>query len=555
MKKNKKSSRGRRSLKSVRKQNRKLSKRIKTLKNNNRRGKKRRRTRQRRVNGNSETVTADAAIGAIIRTKNASLAETRLQHREFVYSVMSDDSLYTLAIHEVNPGLPSSFPWLCQIAQHYESYTFNSLKFEFITNMPTDTAGGVSLSPDYDAADDNTSITKARLYSFDDTVRGPIWSCFEMPCTRSNLHKMKEHFVRKDSLASNLDIKTYDVMQLLVAVTGYDTEAIVGDLWVSYDITLRTPQLNKDAGGACSEETGSWDATTPFAAPPYSSTPMAKVGVGSEGTHFHRFDDNTLALHPYVGGTGYYLFNLSDTFSTDPIAVGTVPGFTAATLLEYDTLSWDVVFESLDRNNYSYTQIAALDMNTDIRGNWDDLPRMEYGGPSTGNITDQVFSMVEITYETYLELIGVTGRKKHAAKLKKYKLKPGRRVTKTDLLKIKKTKKIAKTIKSKEKKTSTITLSTEAFTKLLDKEDLRLKSKGNGNSIPAISMQTMCNNKTDKPVKSTKEEKSSDDDKPTTGLVEWVKKYRQSKKKLVKAGVLENEEEEEFQYIDGNDYI
>lgn len=175
-------------------------------------------------------------------TNSGALKRLRIKHREFIQDIETDGSNFTAVPMEVNPGLSDTFPWLSIIAGCFETYRFNSLTFEYIPTCSTSTDGGIALCPDYDAADDGTSVTKQHLFTFEDSARGNLWAKTIMKCSTGNLHKMKQHFIRNGALDNNLDIKTYDVLKLYIGTSSVSTQ-VCGELWVNYDITLITPQL------------------------------------------------------------------------------------------------------------------------------------------------------------------------------------------------------------------------------------------------------------------------------------------------------------------------
>lgn len=51
----------------------------------------------------------------------------------------------------------------------------------------------------------------------------------------------KSRFIRGGNLAANLDIKTYDIGQLIVGTQGMADATAAGELYVEYEIELRTP--------------------------------------------------------------------------------------------------------------------------------------------------------------------------------------------------------------------------------------------------------------------------------------------------------------------------
>lgn len=145
----------------------------------------------------------------------------------------------------MNPGSDEAFPWLSKIATGYETYQVHSFKAIFSSSLPTTTSGAVYLVPDYDAGDDDSSLTKASLLAHQDAVRGPIWAPLTLSCGKANLGNQKR-FNRSDVLLPNLDVKTYDFMQLIVIIEHASDlgSTLIGELWFEYDITFHTPCLD-----------------------------------------------------------------------------------------------------------------------------------------------------------------------------------------------------------------------------------------------------------------------------------------------------------------------
>lgn len=205
------------------------------------------RRRRRLKTQRTRTVSAPAARTTQIRNGGA-MRQLTITHREYIRDVKYAEPSPYLSQYEVNPGIDEAFPWLSAIATRFESYRFNSLVYEYIPVVGSITNGAIALVPDYDAADDNSTASKQKLMTYEDTVRGPLWTTLKLRCSTNNLHKQKTLFVRHGDLSTNLDIKTYDALSLSVLVSGASEldGKTVGELWVSYSITLLTPQLEPE---------------------------------------------------------------------------------------------------------------------------------------------------------------------------------------------------------------------------------------------------------------------------------------------------------------------
>lgn len=167
----------------------------------------------------------------------------RIEHKEFVQDLTSAQDAMHFQKIEINPGLSETFPWVSNIAQAFESFRFKELRFEFISNVGTDTGGTVCLAPDYDPSDDDSTLTKAEILSFDDCKRGAIWGGMVMRCDPKNLNKRTSYFVRHGPVLDSY--KLYDPLQLVIYTNDSEVSlgSVYGELWVHYVIEFETPQL------------------------------------------------------------------------------------------------------------------------------------------------------------------------------------------------------------------------------------------------------------------------------------------------------------------------
>jgi hypothetical protein len=171
---------------------------------------------------------------------------TRITHREFLGDITGSTAFAIQKTLSVNPGLSSTFPWLCNIARQYETYYVRSLAFEYETQESTATAGTVMMAVDYDPSDDPPQ-NKTQLLSYKAAVRSPGWAPCKFLC---NVPDLSAHgagrFVRA-GLIANTDIKLYDVGNFHIATQGFAGATVAGELYVSYVIDFMTPQSDPDA--------------------------------------------------------------------------------------------------------------------------------------------------------------------------------------------------------------------------------------------------------------------------------------------------------------------
>jgi hypothetical protein len=200
-----------------------------------------------------------------------------VKHREFIGDVNGSEDFF-LSQFAVNPGLAETFPWLNEVAQNFESYHFRYLRFQYQPQAPTTAPGTVMLAIDYDAAD-TAPTEKIELMSLVGAVRCAVWSEIEQRSTADDLKKMAPRlYVRTTNLASNLDIKTYDVGNLFIATVGA-TAITVGELYVEYEVELTSPtwegQVDEAASWSSTWATGE-GGTSPMDLTPFNGTRNVK---------------------------------------------------------------------------------------------------------------------------------------------------------------------------------------------------------------------------------------------------------------------------------------
>lgn len=193
--------------------------------------------------------TAQTRKGLIGKAKVESLptkpGSIRVRHREYIGDVLGTTD-YAQSSYPINPGLLQTFPWLAQMAALYESYLFNSLEFEFESTQSTASLGSVILAVDFDASDTPPG-SKQQILAYEGAVRTAPWSSCTYRCSKQNLRKFGvQRFIRHGNLSANQDIKTYDVGNLFVATKGNSNNSTNGELYVTYDVTLETPQQSTD---------------------------------------------------------------------------------------------------------------------------------------------------------------------------------------------------------------------------------------------------------------------------------------------------------------------
>jgi len=172
-------------------------------------------------------------------------ANIMVKHTEYIGDISAQASVFSVTPYSVNPGLNTTFPWLSNIANNYESYKFHNLHFEYKPICSTTTPGKVILAMDYDAAD-TPPTSKVVINSYESTTSCSPWDEITHVSKQSNLLKFGvQRYVRSAGVPANTDVKTYDVGRFYVATSNTPSSpTTLGELYVTYEVELITPQLS-----------------------------------------------------------------------------------------------------------------------------------------------------------------------------------------------------------------------------------------------------------------------------------------------------------------------
>jgi hypothetical protein len=236
----------------------------------------------------------------------ASRDQSRIVHRELIGSMTGSAAFAIAQSIPLNPGMATFAPWLATQAQSWERYRFNRLRFCYYTRTGSNVPGSMMLVPDYDAAD-AAPVSEQVASSYEDVEEDAPWKDICCVCKPSSLHALgPSKFIRSGALAANQDIKTYDAGNLF-ACTVDGTAVSWGKLWVEYDVTLLTPQLNPAGGGPLA-------ALHITSANPTTASMLGTQVVGANSTPFATVAGNVVTFSQ--AGRYSFLYSISATTAT-----------------------------------------------------------------------------------------------------------------------------------------------------------------------------------------------------------------------------------------------
>lgn len=272
----------------------------------------------------------DGTLARQVPHMQSNMENITFRHREYIGDISSSIA-FESKVFQVNPGLDDTFPYLAAIARNFQQYKFKGLIFEFKSTSAsalnsTNTAlGTVALAMQYQS-DCANFVSKNQLLNEMWSVDGKPSENVILPveCDPS-MTSIPLLYTRSGAQPTNSDLKMYDLGKVTVATVGSQAAAVIGELWVSYEVELQKPQLY--AGLAIGSESAHYSLVPTNAAPLASSAKyMDYIGC--------TITNNVITFPTSAQGKYLIVYNCS---TIGAAAVLTKPGITTSNCnVDYD---------------------------------------------------------------------------------------------------------------------------------------------------------------------------------------------------------------------------
>lgn len=175
-------------------------------------------------------------------------------NREYLKDIYApiNSAVFSIQNLELNPGLASSFPWLSQLASNFEEYELKQLIFTYKSTVADFAAasgqvGQILMCTQYNPdAQDFISKDDMMLYEGAMSCKTSESMLHGVECDAAKITGDGQKFVRIGDLSAYEDKKQYDLGKTSIAVLNCPSTYAgqqLGELWVSYTVTLRKPKM------------------------------------------------------------------------------------------------------------------------------------------------------------------------------------------------------------------------------------------------------------------------------------------------------------------------
>lgn len=197
------------------------------------------------------------SVGNPTWTKNG----LTISHKEYLGDVTTSSVAKTFAISDfiLNPNSPQTWEWLSQIACNYEEWVPEGVLFYFKStsgdalNSVDTSLGTVIMATNYNPYN-KAFTTKAEMQGYEYSCSGPpsqdLIHMIECDPTEGSISTYYVSSVNQNAAASSSMDARFNTMGIFyIATTGFQgTSVNIGELWVTYQVTLLKPKLYQSLG-------------------------------------------------------------------------------------------------------------------------------------------------------------------------------------------------------------------------------------------------------------------------------------------------------------------
>lgn len=180
---------------------------------------------------------------------------TRVRHREFVTDVVvgATPSAFVNTSYVIQPSNSALFPWLSSLAQNYQQYRVHGMVFVFKSTTSDYSAAGalgkIAMATNYNVRDSNfASMQELENAEFSVSGKPSLSRVHPIECAPNNGIPLVKWVRDAQYDASGGDDRLYDIGKFQFATQGLPAStasAIIGELWVTYDIEFFKPIINR----------------------------------------------------------------------------------------------------------------------------------------------------------------------------------------------------------------------------------------------------------------------------------------------------------------------
>jgi hypothetical protein len=198
----------------------------------------------------SNSIVQKASASGMIPNMHKDGQSIIVRHKEYLTEIRGATNFTVCNEFDINPGLPTTFPWLSAVAAQYSQYRIRGMVYHYVPSSgnavsATNAALGTVMMQTSYRATEAAPASKIELlneYWSSESVPSQEF-CHPIECDPKE-NPFNVQYIRTGDLASTENQLMYDLGRTTVAVSGQQAnDFVLGDLWITYEIELKKPVI------------------------------------------------------------------------------------------------------------------------------------------------------------------------------------------------------------------------------------------------------------------------------------------------------------------------
>jgi hypothetical protein len=198
----------------------------------------------------SNSIVQKASASGMIPNMHKDGQSIIVRHKEYLTEIRGATAFTVRNEFDINPGLPSTFPWLSAVAAQYSQYRIRGMVYHYVPSSGNAVSGTnaalgtVMLQTSYRATEaaPTSKIELLNEYWSSEAVPNQEF-CHPIECDPKE-NPFNVQYIRTGDLPPAENQLMYDLGRTTVAVSGQQAnDFVLGDLWITYEIELKKPVI------------------------------------------------------------------------------------------------------------------------------------------------------------------------------------------------------------------------------------------------------------------------------------------------------------------------
>lgn len=178
----------------------------------------------------------------------------RVKHREFLGDISTGTATPNINAYYINPSNDACFPWLHTLANNFEQWIPHGIVFEFVSSCGNAVSstnaslGTVSIATQYNIYSDAYSTKYEMLNSyFAGSAKTADNLMHAIECDpKESQTRIFNTYDNSSVPQVNGDLRMYYLGACFVVAQGSQANYTAGEMWITYDLSLLKPRVNKN---------------------------------------------------------------------------------------------------------------------------------------------------------------------------------------------------------------------------------------------------------------------------------------------------------------------